>query len=113
MLLFYCPPGHLIVEPPKKYYESGKEIPQISTAYKKEVLLDMLTRKLVQRLGKAQKPYVTIKQAEQALHLDRIKNPHGYQGIKITDIIEAHPMEFELEGKRIIAKWRKTECITA
>lgn len=107
MLLFYCPPGHLIVEPAVKYYPgTDNPMPRIATAYRKEILLEMLTRKLVQRLGKAAKPYLTVRQAEAALHLERIKNPHGYQGIKIQDIVEAHPMEFDYDGKKIIAKWR-------
>ncbi len=103
LLLYNVPENHLVVEPVKKFYEgTNQEIPQVAHAYRIDVLKDMLTRKLMQKVGKSKKGYVTIKEAENALHLDRIKNPNGYSTIKVEDIVAEHPLEFKIEGKRIL-----------
>lgn len=103
---------------PQKYYEPMCEgdIPRPklrhAKCFRRDVLVDMLSFKLIKKVNSVKKGYVTMKEAEAALHLDWIENPNSYERIHLEEIIAKHPIDLVVEENHIIAKWRHQSCIT-
>jgi hypothetical protein len=95
--LFNVPDGYVLIKPIEKKGEV-----RMMKAVRADVLEVMLARSLNMTLSKSKKGYVTVKEAENRLHLDRIVDPSGHVSFSVSKIVEQHPLEFALNGKHIV-----------
>lgn len=95
--LYGIPSGYVIINPVPKEGEV-----RLQKAVRADVLEVMLARSLNLTLAKSKKGYVTVKEAENRLHLDRIVDPSGHVSFSVRKIVEQHPLEFALNGNHIV-----------
>ena len=103
--LYSVPDGYVIIKPA---ITTDSNVPRMQYAMRKDILEVKLARDLNLRLARAKKGYITVKEASQRLHLDRIVDPSGHYSFSVQKIVEQHPLEFALSGSHVTRAQRTT-----
>lgn len=93
----------MIIKPAIK---NNDGVPRMQYAMRKDVLEVKLARDLNMYLTRAKKGYMTVREAANRLHLDRIVDPSGHFSFSVQKIIEQHPLEFALQGTHVVRAQR-------